>query len=314
MTPHAGHIAASATLAEDREDESQNPIGRGAAVYLFLSVDMDNSTAFKVMEPRWPFVIHKFYEDVVGEIRAVCPRFNVWKYIGDEVTFWRRIDPGDDLVTLVSDTYSALNRICTNLDRIEELHHVKTRHVVGAKATIWAAAAEFVKNADLHRDLKTSYRHPNRIIIDEHVLGVTQRQHAGQLKIYDFIGPDIDTGFRTSHFAHRGFLLVSAGLAFALLSAAAGDGELARRMKIVSFERLKGVWNDRPYPIIWYTDDWSDIARHFYYDERWANPIIDHVLRGECADIAMVEQVLRQTNRLDAIAGALELLRRPAEG
>jgi hypothetical protein len=84
-------------IEEDCE-EPQAPIGPGAAVYLFLSIDMANSTAFKGREPRWPFVLHHFYEDVVREIRTVCPRFNVWKYIGDEVTFWRRMEPSDDLI------------------------------------------------------------------------------------------------------------------------------------------------------------------------------------------------------------------------
>jgi len=288
------------------EDENQNPIGRAAAVYLFLSVDMDNSTAFKSTEPRWPYVIHKFYEDVVREIRIVCPRFNVWKYIGDEVTFWRRVDPGDDVGRLVADTHAALGRIRANLDSIEDHHRVKTRNVVSAKATIWAAAAEFVNHANLHRDLKAGYRHPNRIIIDEHILGVTEREHAGQVRIYDFIGPDIDIGFRTSHFAHRGFLLVSAGLAHALLSEA--GAQAAERMKIVSYERLKGVWNDRPYPIVWYTDDWTDIADQFYYDERWSNPVVEQVLRGEYDSIAAITSILQQTNRLDAVAAAQALL------
>ena len=62
-----------ATAENDEAD--QDPLGRGAAVYLFLSVDMDNSTAFKGMDARWPFVIHNFYEDVVREIRNVCPHF-----------------------------------------------------------------------------------------------------------------------------------------------------------------------------------------------------------------------------------------------
>ena len=295
------------SAAAEDDDDDQNPIGRGAAAYLFLSVDMDNSTAFKSTEPRWPFVIHNFYEDVVREIRNVCPRFNVWKYIGDEVTFWRRLEPGDDVGRLVADTHAALGRIRANLDGIEDHHHVKTRNVVSAKATIWAAAAEFVKRANLQRDLKTGYRHPNRIIIDEHILGVIEREHAGQVRIYDFIGPDIDIGFRTSHFAHRGFLLVSAGLAHALLGDVGADA--ARRMKIVSYQRLKGVWNDRPYPIVWYTDDWTDIADKFYYDERWSNPVVEQVLRGEYDDIAAITPILQQTNRLEAVAAAQNLLR-----
>lgn len=277
-------------------------------MYLFLSIDMANSTSFKGVEPRWPFVIHHFYEDVVREIRSVCPRFNVWKYIGDEVTFWRRMEPSDDLIRLIADTYNALQHICGKLDRIEDEHRIKTRNVVSAKASMWAAAAEHVKQANIGRDLNRNYQHPNRIIEEEHVLALTGDHTTDQLKIYDFIGPDIDIGFRTSHFAHERLLLVSAGLAYLLLGQARASQAVDRYLKIVSFQRLKGVWDDRPYPIIWYTDDWSNIAGKFYYDERWHNPIVADVLRGEYEDISLIESILRQTNRLEPIMAAQQLL------
>lgn len=300
------HRNASQRQAEEREEPSA-PILPGAAVYLFLSIDMANSTAFKGTEPRWPFVIHHFYEDVVAEIRNVCPRFNVWKYIGDEVTFWRRMEPSDDLVRLVADTYSALQRICAKLDALEDLHRIRTRNVIGAKATIWAAAAEHVKQANIGRDLERNYEHPNRIIEEEHIIALRSEGTSDQLKLYDFIGPDIDIGFRISHFAHQSVLLVGAGLAYLLAQRKAGHG-VDRRMRIVSFEHLKGVWNDRPYPIIWYTDDWTDIGDKFHYDERWSNPIVAAVLREEYEEVGAIETILRQTNRLEAMAAAHRLL------
>jgi hypothetical protein len=301
INPHASRRQAG------EGEETGAPILPGAAVYLFLSIDMANSTAFKGTEPRWPFVIHNFYEDVVAEIRGVCPRFNVWKYIGDEVTFWRRMEPSDDLGRLVADSYGALQRIGAKLDALEDLHRIRTRNVIGAKATIWAAAAEHVGQANIGRDLERNYEHPNRIIEEEHIIALRSEGTSDQLKLYDFIGPDIDIGFRISHFAHQGLLLVGAGLAY-LLCREEGKHGADRRMRIVSFEHLKGVWNDRPYPIIWYTDDWTDVADKFHYDERWSNPIVAAVLRQEHEDVAAIETILRHTNRLAAMAAMQHLL------
>ena len=293
---------------EEDCEEPQAPIGPGAAVYLFLSIDMANSTAFKGREPRWPFVLHHFYEDVVREIRTVCPRFNVWTYIGDEVTFWRRMEPSDDLIRLIADTYDALQRICAELDRIEDQHRIRTRNVISAKASMWVAAAEHVREANIGRDLTRDYRHPNRIIEEEHIIALAGERTTDQLKIYDFIGPDIDIGFRTSHFAHERLLLVSAALAYLLLGQARASQAVDRHMRIVSFQHLKGVWDDRPYPIVWYADDWGNIAGKFHYDERWSNPLVADVLRGQYEEVSGIEAILRQTNRLDSLVAAQRLL------
>jgi hypothetical protein len=97
-----------------------------------------------------------------------------------------------------------------------------------------------------------------------------------------------------------------------LLGEAGADA--GRHMKIVSYERLKGVWNDRPYPIVWYTEDWADLAGKFYYDERWSDPVVEQVLRGEYHEVAAITSILQQTNRLDAVAAAQDLLRGSANG
>ena len=48
------------------------PMQEEGGVYLFVSVDMVNSTEFKSRERNWPFVLHHFYESVVGE--SACAR------------------------------------------------------------------------------------------------------------------------------------------------------------------------------------------------------------------------------------------------
>jgi|SRR5580704_831533 hypothetical protein len=281
-------------------------------VYLFVSIDMVNSTEFKNNEPRWPFVIHHFYESVVNEMKRVCPRFNVWKYIGDEVTFWRHTHGEDKLALLIRDTYAALQLISQALDAIEDDHGIRTRNVIGAKATMWVASADFVKGAGINRDLNASYRHFNRIIEEDHLVSVLTHEHQRELKTYDFIGPDIDIGFRISHFAQRGFVLLSAGLAYLVLRQSDPADAVDQHMKIVTYHALKGVWGGRRYPIIWYTDDWSNVREKFYYDDPLENPLIAEICRGHFHEVAPVASILRETNRIDTMIPADELLRRLA--
>ena len=65
----------------------------------------------------------------------------------------------------------------------------------------------------------------------------------------DFLGPDIDTGFRIGKCTQPGMLVVSMKLA-ELLSETPGEINPVVG-KIVGWEELKGVWNDKKYPIVW---------------------------------------------------------------
>src|SRR5207253_1297681 len=63
----------------------------------------------------------------------------------------------------------------------------------------------------------------------------------------DFIGPDIDLGFRISHLARPSTIALSVDIVELLLDA----GNLEQLdIFMIGSERLKGVFHDRPYPII----------------------------------------------------------------
>ncbi len=65
----------------------------------------------------------------------------------------------------------------------------------------------------------------------------------------DFLGPDMDTGFRIGKCTRSGMLVVSVELAELLGEC---QGKYAPMLgKIVGWEDLKGVWNDQRYPVVW---------------------------------------------------------------
>jgi len=278
-------------------------------VYLFVSVDMVNSTEFKNKEPRWQFVMHQFYKKVVEELRSVCPRFNVWKYIGDEVTFWRHVDASDNLVHLVRGLHDALARICHALDDIEIQHGIRTTNVISAKSTVWSASADFVRDSNIKGDHGLVFHHANRIIEEDHIISLAAGGASHESKVFDFIGPEIDIGFRISHFAQRGFLLVSAGVAYLLLQQSRAIDQITKHLKIVHFEKLKGVWGGRKYPIIWYADTWENVDSRFYYDERFENPLVAKICRGEFDEITSIGDILAQSNHIEHMLSARKLLR-----
>src|SRR3546814_4574183 len=67
----------------------------------------------------------------------------------------------------------------------------------------------------------------------------------------DFIGPDLDLGFRLSKFARPASLLLSLDLVEMLLAA---DNRADVVLYLVGREELKGVMFGRPYPIRWMHD------------------------------------------------------------
>jgi hypothetical protein len=65
----------------------------------------------------------------------------------------------------------------------------------------------------------------------------------------DYLGPDIDTGFRLGAYTLAGFTVISIGLAL-LLSDIPQEINAVRAL-LIGWEVLKGVWRGGAYPIIW---------------------------------------------------------------
>ena len=88
---------------------------------------------------------------------------------------------------------------------------------------------------------------------------------------FDFLGPDIDSGFRVASHADKRKVAISAKLGGVLLHpdcCKEFDDGFLDYFKIVYFARLKGIWHGAPYPIIWFHMDWDNIRRTFSYSER----------------------------------------------
>jgi len=222
-------------------------------VYLFVSFDLVDATAFKAVNPEWPVVISKFYELSLRELQEVSSRFHLWKLVGDEVLMYREVTDFGELADNVKSIHSQLNKV------VDQLHNTfdRTRNLLSVKGTVWLARASFIAPQQMQEALSTALS--GAVATGGPVNIRIQVPLDSNTNEVDFLGPDIDVGFRIAQFSDKRKLVVSANLANVLMTHSPRTSIDVKNLKIVALERLKGVWNGRPYPIIWYYNDWSKI-------------------------------------------------------
>jgi hypothetical protein len=266
-----------------------------SGVYLFFSFDLVNSTQFKASHPDdWPVVVTRFYELITAELTTRLSSAIVWKFVGDEVLFFKQITQRQDLHVALPAAHDAM------LATMDVLHKnfPLSRELLAVKGTVWIAEAQPIQPSDAS-SIKTS---PRNIIVE------TGRSPSAMRR--DFLGPEIDAGFRISKFALRRRLVVSAELACLLYRERAAYTGIEKQLKIVSFQILKGVWTGRHYPIVWYERDWPNIAKTFLFDEHLTSEIAAAVKGGlpEDSSLETIEKVfgdLGRTEEIDGFASAI---------
>jgi ADP-ribose pyrophosphatase YjhB (NUDIX family) len=192
----------------------------------------------------------------------------VWKLVGDEVLFYLR-------VTNIEEIYLAIPYLLDATKEVEkEIQEVSMSHdKLFIKTAAWIA---HVENAEKENDKdNTIATSQNRYYLSTE--DITDNN-------IDFLGFQIDEGFRIGGFARQNVIVLGASLALLLLK---DNSEVDSRIKkglkkeinkdifaikekirVIAYEKLKGIWRGHYYPILWYCDSWKthDI---FQYDETY---------------------------------------------
>lgn len=200
---------------------------------MFLSIDMVGATLFKARfngegSQGWLDTFRTFFTNfplmLAGQIGFEfldnvdsTPAFDVWKVMGDEVIFVTEPGTAEELT-------SVLLALLRTMKLFEESHFQELP--LRLKGTAWVADFD---------------GHNIELDIPELSASETARH-------VDYIGPDIDLGFRLSKYARPASLVLSLDLVDVLLGAANAD---SAALYLVGREPLKGVMFGRPYPIIW---------------------------------------------------------------
>ncbi len=237
-------------------------------LYVFISIDLVDSTAYKYKYPKkWPKVFHDFYLISAEYLRScfVYSELKVWKRLGDEILFYVVIKDKTEM-------YKILEYIDNTLTIIQE--SLSDDNSIYAKSSVWAAdITEYNETIKNYNNVALSTGCANDSL--------------------DFIGSDIDTGFRITKYVTKGRIIVCAKLAYTLYKMQCPDAcksNISEHLRIVSYEKLKGVWNNRAYPIIWYCRDWKNIV--FDYDEHMESAIIDNIKYKKIDSINKLDKML----------------------
>ena len=264
-------------------------------VYVFISLDLTNSTKFKSEQPNlWKLVIATFYDKVfaaygVNQYQSLLKNLTdgisveFWKFVGDEVLLYVNIHNCIEILKIVKSTDEAVKKI---IDWVSEkiiasyrcqkncsestnqcvcqfyesgYPSCKIRDILkdslGVKATVWLALCG---NCEASRNIiyKTASA------IDDWF----------QSSNFDFLGPEIDEGFRIAKYSVKNRVVVSPLLASTLYLSNDESNDLKtiveNNFAIVSYQKLKGIWQDRFFPIVMYsTSSFENIHDDWNYDE-----------------------------------------------
>ncbi len=226
----------------------EDKIGEG--VLLFFSFDIVNSAQYKTISNLgWSTVIHGILYKVRKTVTGKIKNAEVWRVLGDEVIFIVQIGDEESIFECIEKIYDILTFFCDQIEEgdakelfddisIEAIELSRAKRIVSLQATAWVAAV--AKKEEIERNEDYSIENIFEVIDDN-----------PEIKFFEFIGSDIDAGFRISKYTRARRLVISFELACLMMHRKPYED----RMHIITYSKLKGVWNDRLYPIIWYYDE-----------------------------------------------------------
>jgi hypothetical protein len=244
----------------------------------FLSADMANATDFKsrhqsqyvdgtLVPPTWPRyfsevfnrVLQKFDEELRQQrftstmVLSNTPR--LWKINGDELLFRELVIPGEDGLKWLALVASAFVQTVTRIDA-EIL-----ADGCGLKGCIWTAGFP-IRNKEIR--VPTGQTVPiiradtSESTLPDFDTGAFFRDEEG---LVDYLGPDMDLGFRLAAIAPPGRVICSIDVAYLLMQRAE-----APNLYHVGWRVLKGVGGGAPYPVFWISSADDQRPRHPWED------------------------------------------------
>lgn len=233
------------------------------SVELFFSFDIVNSSLYKDTNYLgWQSVLTTLLTDIQKNVAKEIPEAQLWRVLGDEIIFFVTIRNEEEIYSAIDAIYDILvmsniklrnEKFFENINEEfsdKEIDWMKKSNILAVQSAAWLA---IILNGD------NSLFSPYDNIFKKYRISDSQQ-------INEFLGQDIDTGFRIKKETQDRRLIVSVELAKIL----SDKTEYLSRLNIITYKSLKGVWQNRLYPIIWYHDSivsGVSFEDSFYYDE-----------------------------------------------
>lgn len=284
------------TKNENRDDKQLT------GFYVFFSFDLVNSTLYKTQtQEKWPQVFSHFYEYAREKMKGVFPGIELWKYVGDEILFFLKVTEKGSIYNLCQNTLDVQRKLINSIYN----NFIDSKGILYIKSTIWSADVETIESGNISTFKEGNFKKGKNLVfyyLHEHGIN------------FDFLGPDIDIGFRISEYSEKSKMVVGAELAYLLYKHRAEFEDIKYperiedQLKIVSFEKLKGIWNGRKYPIIWYSDEWYLKEDMFEYDERYNSKLVENIFKMnfKLPPISFLQKVLQDTELNEKATGIAE--------
>lgn len=258
-------------------------------VCLFFSFDIVNSTMYKSLTGNWPIIIQGLLEDIRARVFKMQELSSsiLWRVIGDEMIFVLTIYSLEEIGGAVDAIFEVTQKTSRSLQtgkffetlegqsiQKNDIELLKMQTPLSIKSAAWLAIVN-KKNETPYQCIKFNYSASSQNQI-----------------ITEYLGKDIDAGFRLKAYTQDRRLVVSFELACLLV-----DLGRSKDLFVMDYARLKGVWNEALYPIIWFhnaqivENAYQDsthkahefqFANSFRYDETDKNDIVNrYFLRGK---------------------------------
>ena len=251
-------------------------------IVMFISFDIVNSSLYKSSNySGWFKVIYSLLNHVYNTIVKDIKDIKLWRTIGDELVFVVNIYDIEELKKYTQIIYKSLNDINRYIkagdlfrDINEGLDELIENNLLELKATAWIARVSEIETKDnLNENITGNicYYYDNRINI---ISSYEERE-----KFREYQGKDIDLGFRI---ASQNTIARKLSLSVELAYILSEDENANQKLHIVGYNKLKGIWNSRPYPIIWYHDIYiagCKLEDSFAYDEDEENLIVSNFFK-----------------------------------
>ncbi|OFI48336.1 hypothetical protein BG261_08625 [Floricoccus tropicus] len=276
--------------------------------YVFFSFDIVNSTLYKSIDSNWPNVITDFYEQAISSVKFNFDSSTIflpWKFIGDEVIFFGIIRNTMDLLYVPTKVNLTMRQINDSIHK----NYPESKGLLNIKSTIWCANVEQMKDEGDHPIGKgVNYLYTN-----------TNKDSQYSVGEYDFFGSEIDAGFRLAkNCAKKNQVLVSTELVYIILSLAEKTESNDERIKITSkykimnFEKLKGIWHGRKYPVIWYREQWEEDVSDYDDDDDF-DFYKTYYQQKDASTLVYLDKVLRDVGKKEIVLSCIDIIKDSSE-
>jgi hypothetical protein len=256
-------------------------LDRRQQLIAFFSADMANATEFKsrhqahhvegvLLPARWPRYFSEVFNQILQQFdeelrrrdfsNAAIPytKPRLWKINGDELLFRELVSPGEDGAKWMAVVVSAF------ADTIRKIDGDTLPDGLGLRGCVWTAGFP-IRNKEIRvptgHVVPTIRADGDDALLPDFETGMIFPEQEG---LVDYLGPDMDLGFRLAALTPPGRTTCSLDVGHFLV-----QQSTAPNIHHIGWRTMKGVGGGAPYPVLWLEsgDDkhprhpWDDVER-----------------------------------------------------